>query len=256
MTRAPRPRNTVRLSGSVQQRLNMYALAASAAAAGVLLAQPVEGKIIYTQTNKFIAPNTIFHLDLNHDGIADFDFKDVAVQTTFGGYYGHLSAQPTRAGNGILGYIFSAGTGHKWWVASALRANAQVGQKRKFLSRSVLMAAANASSAFWPWCNVTNRYLGLRFKTAGKIHFGWARLTVGCSGKVLTTLSGYAYETIPNKAIITGKTKGPDDDNQPVPASLKTQTPEPPTLGVLALGSPGLSIWKREESVAATRQRN
>jgi hypothetical protein len=26
----------------------------------------------------------------------------------------------------------------------------------------------------------------------------------------LATLTGYAYETIPNKPIITGKTKGPD----------------------------------------------
>lgn len=41
-------------------------------------------------------------------------------------------------------------------------------------------------------------------------HFGWARLTVNCSGfvNVDATITGYAYETLPNKAIIAGKTHG------------------------------------------------
>jgi len=258
MKHSPRPRNTVSLSDSVHQRLDSYALAAAAAAVGIsALAQPAEGKIIYTKTNRSINPNSVLHLDLNHDGIVDFDLKDVAVRTTFGRYYGSLRANPARAGNGILGYIFSAGTGHKWWVASALFANVQVGPKQKFLPRSVSMAADNASSVGnWPWCNVMDRYLGLRFAIRGKIHFGWARLNVKCSGHVLTTLTGYAYETIPNKPIITGKTKGPDDDDQPASASLKTRTSEPAMLGMLALGAPGLSIWRREESAVATPESN
>ena len=61
------------------------------------------------------------------------------------------------------------------------------------------------------------------------------------------TLTGYAYETIPGKAIIAGATKGPDDA-EPT-ASLKAPTPAPATLGMLALGAPGLSIWRREESM-------
>jgi hypothetical protein len=92
----------------------------------------------------------------------------------------------------------------------------------------------------------------LKFLVQGKVHFGWARLSVSCSGfvNVDATLTGYAYETISNKPIITGKTRGPDDDDQQTPASLKTHTSEPTTLGALALGAPGLTIWKREESVS------
>jgi hypothetical protein len=155
-----------------------------------------------------------------------------------------------------VGYIASAGTGHQWWVASALFANVQVGPRKKFLSRQASMAADNASSVpGWPWCNVANRYLGLRFAIEGKIHFGWARLNVKCSGKVLTTLTGYAYETIPNKPIVTGKIKGPDGDDQPATALLRTHIPEPAMLGLLALGEPGLSIWRREDSVSAAPER-
>jgi len=62
------------------------------------------------------------------------------------------------------------------------------------------------------------------------------------------TLTGYAYETIANNAIIAGKTKGPDDAE---PTASDTHTPEPVMLGALALGAPGLFIWRREESVAA-----
>ena len=52
-----------------------------------------------------------------------------------------------------------------------------------------------------------NRYLGLEFRIKGKRHYGWARVSF-ISGYY--TLTGYAYETIPNKPIITGKTHGPD----------------------------------------------
>jgi hypothetical protein len=97
----------------------------------------------------------------------------------------------------------------------------------------------------------------LKFKIKGKTHYGWARLTVTDKNTVITaTLTGYAYETIPNKPILTGKTRGLDDDYQPTPASLKTHTSKPTTLGALALGAPGLAIWKREEPAARTQQSN
>ena len=55
-----------------------------------------------------------------------------------------------------------------------------------------------------PWNNVKNRYLGLKFQIKGKIHYGWARLNVTGSGlgTIVATMTGYAYETIPNKAIV------------------------------------------------------
>jgi hypothetical protein len=89
-----------------------------------------------------------------------------------------------------------------------------------------------------------------------KIHFGWARLNVNCvyPKAIRATLTGYAYETIPNKAIIAGATKGPDAA-EPT-ASFNKHNPEPATLGMLAMGAPGLSIWKREEPIAARPERD
>ena len=63
------------------------------------------------------------------------------------------------------------------------------------------------------WLNVTNRYLGLKFKIDGKFHYGWARVSVQLPGSFLidTTLTGYAYETVPGKAIEAGQTAGQTD---------------------------------------------
>jgi hypothetical protein len=62
-------------------------------------------------------------------------------------------------------------------------------------------------------------------------------------------LTGYAYETIPGKLIVAGATEG-TDDGKPI-ASIGTDTPGPATLALLALGVPGLSIWRREKEATA-----
>jgi hypothetical protein len=102
------------------------------------------------------------------------------------------------------------------------------------------------------WANVKNRYLGFEFPINGKTHYAWARLSVEVSRepfKATAILTGYAYETVPGKAIIAGQTKGPEDDSIQEPnASLTAPTPRSATLGMLALGAPALSIWRREEN--------
>ena len=86
--------------------------------------------------------------------------------------------------------------------------------------------------------NVSNRYLGLKFTINGKTHYGWARLNVSFQinqgrGTLKATLTGYAYETIPNKAIVAGRTKGPD-----------VVTLEPASLGHLARGASAIPAWR------------
>jgi hypothetical protein len=66
------PRKTVGLSNSVHQRLNMYALAASAAGIGILSPQAAECKIVYTPTHVTIGPNQIYSIDLQHNKVIDF----------------------------------------------------------------------------------------------------------------------------------------------------------------------------------------
>jgi hypothetical protein len=89
----------------------------------------------------------------------------------------------------------------------------------------------------------------LKFKLNGRLHYGWARVTTvkasACNGgpAVSATLTGFAYETIPGKSLKAGQTKKSDDTSIGEPnASLTTPTPEPATLGALAMGAPALSL--------------
>jgi hypothetical protein len=95
------------------------------------------------------------------------------------------------------------------------------------------------------WTYVRNGYLGLKFKIHGKTHYGWARLGVIHDGFKLTgTLTGYAYETIANKAIVAGDTKGKDRDKDEV---------QPVSLGHLARGASAVSAWRLEQIAATIR---
>jgi len=260
----PRARGTVDLSDAVHQQLNAYALAASAAGVTLLaLSQPSDAKIVYTPVHKIIGKNTSYQLDLNRDGITDFTIKNshcsynqsdrTSCQVDS---WNLLSAAP--AGSNAL-----EAAGGPLRLALDLRRGARIPNHRKFIGTATLLSQCkgfcNASHSgtsriYGLWRNVANRYLGLKFKIKGKTHYGWARLSVEASKRpyeITAVLTGYAYETIPGKPIIAGATRGPDDAVQAASINM----PVPVTLGALAMGAPGLSIWRREES-AATPEHN
>jgi hypothetical protein len=99
------------LSNSVDLRLNMYALAASAAGVGALaLAQPSEAEIVYTPAHVTVGINKTIPLDLNHDGKADFRLQNV-WGTAEGTGVGALNALPrptVEPGRGIWDVPFPA----------------------------------------------------------------------------------------------------------------------------------------------------
>jgi len=220
------PRTPSRLSDSLHHRLNMYALAASAAGVGVLsLSQSAEAKVVYTPAHKWLPVNQYYYLDLNHDGVNDFRFY-LGSYSTVGIYRRNLIVEPQWE-NAVYG--FSGGT-CRAFCASALPKGIKVGPKSRFVQRFPWMFQVSNSDGLYSWGrwrNVTkSAYLGLKFAIKGKFQYGWARLGhISHNKPVRALLMGYAYETVPNKPIITGKTKGPD-----------VITVEPATLGTLALG--------------------
>jgi hypothetical protein len=244
-----RPRATSKLSPSTHKRLNSYALAASTASVGMLaLALPAEATIIYTPTHQVIKNRVSYNLDLNRDGTTDFalQVKRVSGTTTFST---HLSAKPA-AGNGVRGFESQFGA----W-ASALKPGAAIGPNQYFPGQAmaeVVHTAGGNTDFLGSWLNVKNRYLGLQFKIAGKMHYGWARLSVQVTqSSTIATLTGYAYETIAGKPIDAGQTKSADDRGIELqnPTSHDIPASQPATLGLLAMGSRGLSIWRRKDTI-------
>jgi hypothetical protein len=240
-----------KLSDSVHHQLNMYALAASAAGVGMLaLAQPVEAKIVYTKTHQVInRQNHLVNLDLNYDGIVDFA---LVVGNRVGGYGINLAAYPARSSTpNTVRHTSKNGV---YWAA-AYPAGIRIGPKRRpvrppknpydgaLMEHGCIKTSTCRGGSSGNWLDVENRYLGLVFVFNGKTHYGWARLgaTAGHNFGVRATLTGYAYETIPNKAIITGKTKGPD-----------VITFQPGSLGALAAGASAHSAWRVKQTTATT----
>jgi len=244
-------RAEVRLSAWLDKSLLAYAAAASAAGVSLLaLAQPAESKITYTKANHEIAPNNTLSLDLNHDKIGDFRFSNHIVTfstTTHIPFIDQLKIGP-QGRNGVMS------------SAAVLRPGVQVGPKGRFRGGSEMMVAfrrfcTHTSTTFCStstkgsWNNITNGYLGLKFYIQGKVHYGWARLNVtvenqGENQGVYALLTGYAYETVANKPIVTGKTKSAGANDQ---LSLSENMREPATLGLLARGA---------ATLAARRDRN
>ena len=76
MSNAPQPRKTFKISDSLNRQLNTYALVASAAGVSVLaLAGASEAKVVYTETHQVTRARVPLYIDLNHDGIKDFELR-------------------------------------------------------------------------------------------------------------------------------------------------------------------------------------
>jgi hypothetical protein len=224
-------RKPTNLSESLHRQLNSYTLAASAAGVGMLaLAQPAEAKIVYTPTSLTIGPNGTYPLDLNHDGttefrIANYYFCNSDICT------GNLNVYPAHD-NGVEGVKGFLGIP----FAYALPRGARIGSKVPFSGQFM---TGSGSGGLGQWYDVTNRYLGLRVAINGKFHYGWARLTVEVAVhafRISATLTGYAYETIPNRPIIAGKTHG-----------LDVITVHDATLGHLARGASAIPSWREKD---------
>ena len=233
------------LSTSTLQSLNAYALAASAAGVGMLaLTPPAEAKIVYTPADVVIGGTgvTAYNLDLNGDGITDFVFEKASTCSIYGCF------------RFLGGFAEDGGVAFGGMVQGclAMPPGAVIGPQRGFYSGFVGMALVFSSGKFRSyrdnWVNVFNHYLGLKFLIGGETHYGWARFSVTVKGtSIVGTLTGYAYETLPDTPIIAGKTAG-YSSREPESSVLALPDYAHATLGLLAQGASGLRIWKRQIS--------
>jgi hypothetical protein len=253
MRRSSGPRKMSSLSDSIHQQLNLYALAAGAAGVSLLaFAQPSEAKIVYTHTHKIIGTNGLYPLDLNHDGTIDFLIQQKGYPFSSNGNGSNGLGAKGAVGNGVQGGSI---------LASALKQGASIGPGRQFINSSGTIGALMFNvtcgdlgcSTRGKWANVKNQYLGLKFKIRGKSHYGWARLSVTYTPqghRITATLTGYAYETIPNQGLRAGQTH--DADYQPAngeanvtePAGLRS-APSSGSLGWLARGAQSVTLGRR-----------
>ncbi|MGA7751706.1 MAG: hypothetical protein WCB05_02710 [Candidatus Sulfotelmatobacter sp.] len=227
------------------QRLNVYSLAAAAAGVTVLaLIQPAEGKVVITK--KLVSITEPVSIDLNNDGIPDFEFSFQGGSTgTCCQHHTTLVAKALTGGK-VMGHKTSRGFLGPY--ASALVRGAKIGAAAHFSSAKGQIAIehkSNHDSTFGydgNWYLVSNRYLGVKFLIGGKTHYGWIRLSVNVPGNFSSTITAYAYETVANKTVQAGETSNAADDSETEVQSIA------PSLGMLAAGVDGIALWRRDDA--------
>ncbi len=247
MTTIQSRRQKAELPVKLDKRLAAYVTAATASGIGFIgLPQTAEAKIIYTPTNTQVFERNV-PLDLNNDGIADFNFKSGSEGHSF-----WMSLFPAVAGNGV-----------KWNSAVnsavALAFGQPVGPNAKFQTSisygARIIGGFDTGGSYGSggaFANTTNRYVGLKFSINGQTHYGWARLSaklVG-TGAIGVVMTGYAYETTPNKTILVGHLH-PDHIAGIKPVATVGAPKQPASLGLLAQGARGIAVWRRDEEAVA-----
>jgi hypothetical protein len=274
------------LSPKLNKRLMSYVAAAGAAGAGMLAgSQLAEAEVVYTPANTPLLINTPVGLDLNGDGTVDFNlsnnyFAGIAKSCTICSFFAHasLKVNPAQAGNAI--WAITSASHHSspgfkknkkpknrtGVVAVPVPWGVVVGPERNLQADAVVMDSANfmysysdhfsynSIGAWGKGRRFAGSYLGLKFTVGGEVHYGWARVTVHADHTTMTaTLTGYAYETIANRGIITGFTKGTLDDAGEKDSAAMQNAPAPgssATLGRLAQGAAGVPAWRVNHSGA------
>jgi hypothetical protein len=220
------------MNAATDVRLASYALAAVAAGVGL---QSAQAEVVYVATHQELLPNSVLNLDLNHDGVSDFAFRNYRRYHSSGGRTGSFFSTGSLRVRGLRGnqVIGTLGTFSRG-LALALSSGYIVKSRAKFLPPGSLFMrycgrSNDRTNVFGPWDAVIDRYLGLKFTINGETHFGWARLSerhVNCT--LQAVLTGYAFETVPSKPILTGQTSSMN------PGRL--HRPEAGQLGHLAAG--------------------
>ncbi len=252
-------------SDNLNRQLALYSLAAAVAGVSLLsLSEPAAGEVIVTKKTIPIPISTDgiqkrVPISVANNGINNFSFilsSTAPLRRTFIGF----SAGTTGSDNQII-----AG-GNFYGEALPLPRGTKISSNQTlgvFSWTPLIEATDTLSGTFysrgkWPGTQ-KNKYLGVRFKIDGQFHYGWIRLTVTSNVKLEkqtleATITGYAYETVPNKAILAGTaetasatTNKPNPDLQ-TPSS--SQNNIGPSLGMLASGSEALPLWRRGEKSA------
>jgi hypothetical protein len=244
------------LSETIDYRAKVYSVAATAAGVTMLaLAQPAAAEVVVHGTNipftRVVDGNFSVSLDINHDGIADFLFS--LSSFAYHANFAILNVTPLTGG-AVVGAAGSRGS-----YASALTRGAKIGPSAHFSSkgratieRSYGQFFSSRSSrtrhTYGKWSgNSANRYLGVKFLIDGATHYGWIRITVDSTrAPISATITAYAYETAANKRILAGIPAGGSADIQAQP---KAESLGQPSLGMLAAGTAGLALWRRDETL-------
>ena len=246
-------RNTHERRGETEtfeKRLRAYAAGAGAVAAGMLALAPSSmAEVVVTQPHALLANGGTSYV-IAISGATEFTLANNSFHRTYTASQSLVVS--AASGAGVVGHGFSN-------QVAPLRFGAAVGPADQFEAGKQQLALAWDFRDFTfvggPFANTTDRFLGLKFKLNGQVYYGWAGFSFVQAHVfdlyVTALLTAWAYETTPNTPIYAGQSSDNPRESRLLPAkgsAPDTAKLQPATLGLLALGSRGLDVWRKRET--------
>jgi hypothetical protein len=160
----------------------------------------LHAQIIYTDIPDE-TPNATYPLDLNNDSIVDFIIQ-------FGGSGSMIGVICSPQNNNAYAGNFVGGV-HLPWALSASN-NICDTLSTWYESNNPGIMGMGVNIGYWP--SATNKYLALKLIVGTNTYYGWARFDLLAISSSFT-IKDYAYNSIPNGCIQTGKTNVGGNEN-------------------------------------------
>jgi hypothetical protein len=157
----------------------------------LFLSNRLDAQIIYTDIPD-ATPNATYPLDLNNDNIVDF-----LIQFDLGD---KLMCKPQND-NAYSGYYFD-----NVYLPWANPTNTSICDTLTTWYDTMNPGTMASGTNMGYWIGATDKFLALKLIVGSEIYYGWARLDVTASSTSFT-IKDYAYESTPNKCILSGQTK-------------------------------------------------
>jgi hypothetical protein len=273
-----RVKNVAKLSEALHERLNGYALAAGAAGVALLACSPsAEAAPVCKNLSITLHSNDTYALRPANQTFPPFQIAQTDsryLSSTYNRFYSWNRAffTPNTAGANVLLGPES--------LAANLAAGASIGPGGQFGkpgSYGMLFTYGKGfrfNGAKGGGTLLKHRgnfdlqqanYVGFDFSQSGQVYYGWVRLRVtfekGYAGHKYTILHilGYGYESTPNTAIAAGSctasaSGGTSDGtlhdppmHDAIAGESAPHARPSAALGMLALGSDGLLLWRKQE---------
>lgn len=201
----------------------------STAAVALLGVTAASSQVVYTDIDPDVVldePDEMFGIDLDDDGLNDFNFFNESFTTTV--FYGDLAnVKALFVGafdtilNGIAGStgFLSGGGGYTYNWPFALPSGSVIDENLDFDNnnyQSLVMLKYKTDvpfvlpqgnwTSFYEGLEILNHFIGFRFTNEeNELRYGWIRCSVIDSGRTLI-IHDYAYELQPDYPIIAGDT--------------------------------------------------
>ncbi|MBN1952716.1 MAG: T9SS type A sorting domain-containing protein [Bacteroidales bacterium] len=266
-------------------RLTGYSLSAGALA---LVGGSAYGQVVYSglQNLDFYMPESHQEVDMNNDGVIDFEFFFAGENSTYssGSYFRRMDQMYAfilnPRSNVYNSWMYKAGAISIFYstfsqlisntmaipVASNLEEEAAIGssasnwaQARVASAYGILGLAQSASmydsASHWMYMDARagsflgkTQFLGVRFYFGGELHYGWIRVSLGDHVTPFKVLD-WAYESVPDVPILAGEG---GDLAGPVVSFLGTEetTPHPKTTLIVKFDEPAEGLELGDFSVS------